>query len=247
MIKHILWEGKSQLDGKPIVLIALQSSTNRKTGAMIQTYILRSDVAPLEASQTGADASICGDCPHKPTNNGTCYVRLDTAPTVVWKAYKRGRYSTLRKTPGVLAQLFAGQVVRLGTYGDPVAIPYQIWQQVLLYARGWTGYTHQWYTFLGSFYRSYCMASCDTPEQASEAQAKGWRTFTVVPSDCIESRAHELLCPASEQAGRKLTCSECLACGGTGSRHQASVYIPVHGVQYKQARFNTLIQIGAAG
>ena len=39
----ILWEGKSELDGKPIVLIAIDHSSNSKTGDMVQTYILRSD------------------------------------------------------------------------------------------------------------------------------------------------------------------------------------------------------------
>jgi hypothetical protein len=36
-----------------------------------------------------------------------------------------------------------------------------------------------------------------------------------------------VLCPASEEAGKKLTCQECLACGG-GNR-QGSIYIPAHG------------------
>lgn len=63
----ILWEGKSPFDGAPIVLIATgyaRPSKNTKTGALLQTWILRQDVAPHDAVASGADASVCGDCPH---------------------------------------------------------------------------------------------------------------------------------------------------------------------------------------
>jgi hypothetical protein len=59
----ILYEGKSVLDGAPIVYIATLSTSNRKTGDMVQTWILRSDINPVEASKQKLDASICGNCP----------------------------------------------------------------------------------------------------------------------------------------------------------------------------------------
>ena len=43
----IIYRGPSLLDGKPIVVIAVglnSSSKNRKTGNMLQTYILRDDI-----------------------------------------------------------------------------------------------------------------------------------------------------------------------------------------------------------
>ena len=46
----ILYEGASMLDGAPIVVIATMKTSNRKTGDMVQTWILRSDVNPVEAS-----------------------------------------------------------------------------------------------------------------------------------------------------------------------------------------------------
>ena len=39
----------SLIDGKPIVVIATYSNRNTKTGAMVQTYILRSDIDPRDA------------------------------------------------------------------------------------------------------------------------------------------------------------------------------------------------------
>jgi hypothetical protein len=63
-MKHaIIYKGPSLLDGAPIVAIATYSNRNTKTGKVVQTYILRSDINPREASKTGADFSICGNCP----------------------------------------------------------------------------------------------------------------------------------------------------------------------------------------
>ena len=59
----IIYKGPSLIDGKPIVVIATFTNRNTKTGQVVQTYILREDINPLEASKTGADYSICGNCP----------------------------------------------------------------------------------------------------------------------------------------------------------------------------------------
>lgn len=40
----------------------------------------------------------------------------------------------------------AGLPVRLGTYGDPAAVPTVVWQTVLAQSAMHTGYTHQWRT-----------------------------------------------------------------------------------------------------
>ena len=50
-----LYEGASVLDGKPIVVLATLETSNAKTGAMVQTWILRSDVEPHQAVKTGDD------------------------------------------------------------------------------------------------------------------------------------------------------------------------------------------------
>ena len=58
---YILYEGPSGIDGAPIVVIATgfaNSSANAKTGDMIQTWIIRSDIAPHHAVKSGDDASI---------------------------------------------------------------------------------------------------------------------------------------------------------------------------------------------
>ena len=58
----IIYQGPSQIDGLPIVAIATYSDRNTKTGKVLQTYIIRSDMSPLEASKSGQDFSICANC-----------------------------------------------------------------------------------------------------------------------------------------------------------------------------------------
>jgi len=232
---YILWEGASLLDGAPIVVIATgfaSRSTNRKTGGMIQTYILRQDLDPVSAVRDGTDASICGDCPHRGIvvdgkNQGrTCYVNVGQGALAVWKAYKRGGYP-LWNGYGV-----NGRMVRLGTYGDPAAAPAHVWEAVTRDASGHTGYTHQWRNPNAAHLRSLCMASADSPADAALAQSMGWRTFRVgMWGETERDRAglNESLCPASEQAGKKLTCDKCLACDGAGTAKRGSIFIPAHG------------------
>lgn len=240
----ILWEGPSVLDGKPIAVIATKGSKNKKTGGMIQTYIIRTDLSPVEATKNGEDVSICGECPHRKQHAGSCYVRVEQGPLIVYKAYKRGTYPRLHMIE--VSERLHNEKVRLGTYGDPASVPLLVWRNATQFALAITGYTHQWRTAeLGL--AVYCMASCDTYAETREAQARGWRTFTVVnKGSSLLPPPNSFLCPASEEGGKKLTCEECLACGGSfnGTRN-ASVYIPVHGVAYKVERFN-LITIGKA-
>ena len=46
---YVLHEGPSPFDGQPIVSIATLHSSNRKTGDMVQTWILPRDLHPLDA------------------------------------------------------------------------------------------------------------------------------------------------------------------------------------------------------
>ena len=47
----IIYQGPSLIDGSPIVAIAIAQSGNVKTGNMVQTYIIRADMSPMEASK----------------------------------------------------------------------------------------------------------------------------------------------------------------------------------------------------
>lgn len=229
MTSAVIWEGPSALDGSPIVVIATglgRSSRNEKTGAMIQTWIIRADVDPFEATKTGDDASVCGACPHRPALGGSCYVKTFQAPKSVWKAYRAGRYP--RIAPEDLAALGADRVIRLGSYGDPAAAPFAIWQALVSRAKATTGYTHQWRTAHPAF-RTVVMASADSLEEAQEARAAEWRTFRIrTAQEPLEPKA-EFICPASAEAGYRTDCATCRACGGLDAKAKASPVIIAHG------------------
>lgn len=228
----ILYEGPSKLDGAPIVVIATginAKSRNAKTGAMVQTYIIRSDIHPIEAVKTGADASICGTCPHRGDGTGkgrSCYVTLAHGPRSVFDAYKRGIYP--KANAWEAAAIFAGKMVRLGTYGDPAAAPYALWTVALRQAAGWTGYTHQWRA-IPAEWSKLVMASADSVADMDDAHAIGFRTFRVTAAPFENVKGREVICPASEERGKVTECASCKACMGTSGKARVSVQIAAHG------------------
>lgn len=225
----ILWEGLSLIDRKtPIVCIATgvfgRGSSNRKTGAMVQTYIIRADVPPHVAVASRDDGAICGGCVHRKQANGrrTCYVNVGQGPLSVYRAYKRKRYNTTDLA--YVREVMRGRNVRLGTYGDPAAVPLAVWEALTAHASGHTGYTHQWRAKRFSGLARFCQASCETSDDVANAHAMGYRgTFRVVPlGEALPAKA--LHCPASAERGHLLQCHECRACNGT-----RDVVIMAHG------------------
>ena len=220
ILGYIAYEGPSIIDGKPIVVIInkLDGSKNAKTGAIVQSFIIRSDVDPVKALQTGADASVCGQCEHRPvlakqTGAAPCYLQVAKSVLAVYGAYLRGRY--VRADAATIAAALAGKIVRIGTYGDPAAAPVQMWNQITRYAAGRRGYTHQWDRpdFDVDAWAPLVMASADTIDQAAKANLLGMRVFRVIQG--VDVQAGEAICPASAEAGRKSTCAKCTLCAGT--------------------------------
>jgi len=227
----ILWEGPSAIDGAPLVVIATglrAGSTNVKTGAMVQTYILRSDIPPMDAVKSGDDVSICGTCPHRGDGTGkgrSCYVTLFQGPRGVYAAYKRGSYARADD----LTELGADRMVRLGAYGDPAAVPADMWRQLLKRAEGWTGYSHLWLTIDAAEWAPLVMASADTEAEMRDAHALGYRTFRVTPVGEGPIKGVEIVCPASHEAGQRVECVDCGLCRGTTVKSPVSIQIMAHG------------------
>lgn len=239
---YVLYEGPSMINPKvEIVVIATglrTKSANSKTGDMVQTWILVKDVDPMAALATGGDSVICGGCRHRPkvTNKvkrskgverityagRTCYVDVRPLQTI-YKAYQRGIYPKLATSQ--IADVLADRVVRLGSYGDPAAVPMAVWNVAVSKARSHTGYTHQWKSERLRAVTSLCQASVDTPEEADKAKALGLGYFRVKsPTDA--PLAGEIVCPASAEAGKVTTCAECRMCDGSGK----TIVIDVHGI-----------------
>ena len=231
----VIYRGPSMLDGAPIVAIATglaKGSKNAKTGHMVQTYILREDISPAAAVQSGADSSICGDCRHRGTIEGgknvnrSCYVTVIHGPRNVWSSYHRGSVYASGLDLGAIEQACAGKAVRLGTYGDPAAVPMHVWQAVTAQAAYFTGYTHQWRRF--PELATFCMASCDSEGDRVAARFLGFRSFRV--RRATEPKLPgEVVCPASAEMGKKTDCASCRACGGLSAKARADIVIMAHG------------------
>ncbi len=195
-------------------------SDNRKTGPMIQVWILVRSMDPVQAIKEGLDRLICGNCRHRGDGfqKRSCYVNVQHAPLGIWRAWKAGKYPPL---PSV--SVFEGRRVRFGAYGDPTHLPLSLALAIAGASSGWTGYTHQWRKPSLQAWRSLLMASVDTAAELVIARSMGWSTFRVTPD--LDHHSIETLC-ASDRSGTP--CSECLACAGarTGQR---SVFIPAHG------------------
>jgi hypothetical protein len=231
-----IYNGPSMIDGRPVVAIVTPGSANVKTGSMAQVWILPADENPSRAIHTGSDASVCGDCKHRGSivdgrNTGrTCYVLVFQAPRSVWEAWKRGRYTV--STPAAAAVALAGQNVRLGAYGDPAALPADVSRAIVSMAPKHTGYTHQWQgSGSGPELADVCMASADTPAEASAAAGSGFRYFRVSAVGVNELTAGEISCPASAESGKVTTCDRCGLCSGSvrqndGRKH---IVIQAHG------------------
>ena len=178
---------------------------------MIQTWILRTDMHPVEAKLSESDTSVCGDCPL--ASGYGCYVNVYYAPAALWR-----QLPTMPEIFGIERD----RPVRVGAYGDPAAVPIDVWRGIL--PRRWTGFTHQWREESVQPFREFCMASTEDTASTHEAWAQGWRTFRMRPRG-VALLPGEIECPADSHG---LQCADCVLCRGNrlGAK---SVSIAVHG------------------
>lgn len=244
MKTSIIWRGVSQLDGTtPLMVLLVPDSGNVKTGPMWQTYIIRSDVKPLDAIKARETQATCGTCPLQQA--GCCAERSKGLISI-------GNFMTGKGYPEITLALAAAEIdasnaaLRIGAYGDPAAVPTHVWAVLAHASKGkYTGYTHQWRACAPEL-RAFVMASCDTAEDADDAQALGWRTFRIRQVSANDTgavepaRANEIVCPASQE--RDLTtCNACRMCDGLGkSATRRNVAIIDHSTRALAIRRRTL-------
>jgi hypothetical protein len=208
-------------DENGMVTIATMKTSNRKTGNMVQVWILCNDVSPVDAVKTGNDSRNCGDCMHRGDvatgRKRSCYVNVGQAPQAIYKAYKRGNYPALDIAD--YASVFSGRTIRLGAYGDPAFIPVEKIAALVSSAVRHTGYSHQWRK--NPAIKNYVMASCDNAADYAEATAAGWRTFRVSSNGA--ALLGEIVCPSE-----RVSCADCALCGGA-SKQAKNIVITIHG------------------
>jgi len=219
----LVWSGISQIDNvTPIGLFVTGNSRNVKTGDMIQTWIMRLDMEPHAAVKAGSDAAICGDCPYRA--GAGCYVTTHQAPLSVWRAHRGKPVASM----AAISERFFGTPLRIGSYGDPCAVPLTVWHTLLrlVNAPYHTGYSHQWRAF--PEFRSLLMASVDSETERTEASYQGWRTFRVAREALPGKR--EIVCPNTT---RNVSCADCGLCDGMQSETDSrkSIVIAAHGAK----------------
>jgi len=225
-----LWEGASLLTGEPIVVIVTMGGNNPKTDndfkSMVQTWIMLRDTPPHEAVKSGNDEGVCGNCIQRPSVGGACYVKTFQAPLSIWRAYKRGNYNNV-----INLENLRGAELRLGSYGDPSAVPFDIWRNLIdkVQPRLMTGYTHQMsHKAFDKRMAEVCMISADTPKVALKAHAQGFRTFRMT-TDTEQLLPNEIICP-NDTDGVK--CIDCGLCDGAGDK--PNIAILAHGALAKR-------------
>ena len=203
-----------------------RKSSNRKTGDMIQVWIMLEDVNPVAAVQSSLDAAtICQGCPFA-SGNG-CYVNVGQAPLAIYKSHGRGLPML---EPRDYAKAFAGRKVRFGAYGNPTLIPLSIVKSIAKASDGWTGYFHNWKTMPKArreAYNRYFMASTETQSSLELARSLQMRVFhvsPVQPKNTVECLSDS----------RGLTCAQCQLCQGW-NKPAKSVWINPHGSTVKKA------------
>ena len=226
----ILWEGKSLYDGENIMMIAtgvFRKSKNSKTGDMIQTYILRKDISPLLARRLGEDKSYCTECKLK--ENSICYVNLCHGPMNIFKAYHNGSYKHFEEKD---IKYFKNRDIRLGSFGDPGVIPFEVIEYFCEEVKTVTGYTHFWKN-CDQRLKYYCMASVDSikgyTKEYNEARKLGWRTFRVRENEDNLLTENEIICTASKESKNETFCYKCGLCSGLSSKSTKDISIILHG------------------
>lgn len=217
-------------NGERVAIIATgikRRTNNRKTGDMVQIWILLADQNPVAAVQSGLDANtICQGCPF--ANGQGCYVNVGQAPLAIWKAYNAGKYPKLN--PADYEKVFADRKVRFGAYGNPTLIPIAMVKAIASVSKGWTGYFHNWRELgqtKAKAYNDYFMASTESETSFNLANTQGLRVFHAnqkQPENTVEC--------LSDSHG--ISCAECQLCQGWNKKAK-NVWINPHGSKVKKA------------
>jgi len=223
---RIIYQGPSMSERSRDIFVALSpNSSNTKTGPMIQSWIMPDDMGIWDARRDGLDGSVCSGCTLRPSiarerrkldpTAVECYVMTRTLAAVE-RARKARSYRIL--DPDKASNWLRSRPVRLGSFGNPSAVPIKVWDGMTKNRR-WTGYDHDWRQSDPAYAR-YCMASVENANQRDEAKAKGYRTYRT-RSKGTPLLAGEIDCP---HESKQVTCHDCGLCDGTQrGRHSSAV------------------------
>ena len=232
------YEGPSTIDGGQImgyISGERDPSKNTKTGPALQVGVMVKDVHPSTAAKSGADHSVCGGCPLRPSvhkaekavgrevGDDPCYVTL---------FFKGAQWRSLSKAevrrPIAEAYVADANFVRFGDYGHMSAVPRDVIEPMLKSAKKWTMYTHEWRKPENQWLRHYAMASVHSEAERLEAKALGWRTFRIL-SEGEEPVSGEIACPFETHGVQCIKCGLCNGAFHLSERTETFSVIPEWG------------------
>lgn len=222
----VLYDGPSRINKAPIVAIMTYKSSNVKTGDMPQVWIMHKDDNPFESRISKADNSVCGGCAFAHDNG--CYVHWFQLNSI-YTAFQAGKYKDWAHAERWIKRNDPS-TFRLGAYGDPVAVPLEVWDK-LKEARpsaSIIGYTQLWGSRLSDGYKQYLMASTKSPQEYERAKQKGWRSFRVALPEDETPKENEIVCPATVSGDA--TCKQCKLC--VGGTQGTDIVEALHGPPY---------------
>lgn len=210
-------------------------SNNKKTGDIPTGWVGE------KKEETAASCKGCQMFKNTPNEKYSCYAWRGMVHTglnrVQTTAAARPDDYSLKVALAKRAK--TAKAVRLGSIGDPGAIPIKLMRSYAKYIRSQglsiLCYTHRWRKLSAAWYK-LSMASCDTVEQVDEAASKGWRTTVIVPSSFINVKRFKtpqgrdvVIYPAMRAAHlgvKAITCNECRLCDA--SRDGPQIGFPKH-------------------
>lgn len=231
IINHNLEKGFVIYEDDVRVAIGTMSTSNIKTGNMVQVWILDRNTEPHILVKNGGDHTVCGSCPLR--NGNGCYVTVHQAPLQVFRSWKRGIYSN--NYDAFLDVVENSRSVRFGAYGDPSFIDYKILFQIANRCKDYTGYTHQWRNKgFDPIYLNILKPSVDNERQLkqlarlNEENNTNHGYFRLV-DDYSQMQEGEIICD-SDAFGTQ--CINCLKCKGNDYK----IVIKKHGSKAKKIK-----------
>ena len=207
-------------------------SANPKTGDMLQTWIIKANDFPSNAIKEGTDSSVCGSCLLR---GKICYVYMAPVNNI-WRNYKEGCYPKV--SDSILQKIKKRRrLTRLGSYGDPCAVPIEVWKPLIKASAGYTGYTHAW-QYTDQRWQQYLMASVESTTLMEKAHDLGWRTFRIVEY-ANELTDNEIMC--KNWIDEDIKCENCKLCNGKSNK--PSIANVVHGAKWKVDKYKKLVNV----
>ena len=228
-----------RLNGTINVLNAkVSENTKIGVGYVLQTYHF--GVEQIENYNFKDDAKSCLDCPLSYNQNngksGGCYTHNGKQRMGLLSMMRslRNKLNTIHEYNSVDFNKFINDVkrqhpidlVRFGTYGEPILLPLNVVSTLSSLSDRTTGYTHQWNKAEYKEYNRFFMASTHTDEDLAESSKLGFRSFFVAEKDYKPTNA--VNCPASKESTLNLSCIKCGLCNGTKKGNKKNVYIHKH-------------------